>query len=93
MKSTTIALAPSYFSGVHAALGRIVGAVRSLKTAYAEARRCAKARDELAALDEHALRDLGLHPSEFDSYLAESLQRVETTRIRSGAQRSWEFSP
>jgi len=93
MKSNAIVLAPSLYSGVEAALQRIVAGVHWLKIAHAERRRRAKARDELAALDEHALRDLGLHRSELDSYLAESLHEVEATRLRSGAQRSREHGP
>ena len=93
MKSNTIALSPGFSSGVEAALQRIVAGVHWLKIAHAEARRRAKARDELAALDEHALRDLGMHRSEFGSYLAESLHEVELTRVRSGARRSRECGP
>jgi uncharacterized protein YjiS (DUF1127 family) len=39
-------------------------------------------RHDLAALDNAALRDLGLDRSELDSCLAESLGRAENTRVR-----------
>lgn len=94
MKSTTtIALAPATFAGVPGAFHRIVAGLHWLKIAYAEQRRRARARDELDALDAHALRDLGLERCEFDSYLAEALHQVETTRVRSGVQKSMEYGP
>ena len=93
MKSTTIALTPGPFAGVAGVFHRIVAGVQRLKIAHAEMRRRARARDELDALDAHALRDLGLQRSELDSYLAEALHRVETTRVRSGVQRSMGYGP
>ena len=93
MKSTTIALAPSSFAGVAGALQRIVAGVHWLKIAVAEQRRRARARAELDSLDDHALRDLGLQRSEFDSYIAEALHEVEATRVRSGVQRAMEYGP
>jgi uncharacterized protein YjiS (DUF1127 family) len=94
MKSqTTLAAAPAQFAGVEAVIHRIVDGLRRLKAAYAERRARARARDELDTLDAHALRDLGLSRSEFDSYLAEAWHEVEATRVRSGAQRPMEYGP
>ena len=94
MKShTTLAVAPVHFAGVEAAIHHIVAGLHSLKMAYARRRARARAREELETLDAHALRDLGLHRSEFDSYLAEAWHEVETTRVRSGVSRAWEFGP
>ena len=44
--------------------------------------RHAVARREFQRLDANALRDLGISPSEFDSYWAESHGLVERTRRR-----------
>ena len=94
MKSdTTLTLPSNPFIGIAAALRGVVAGLHWIAIAHAEMRRRARARAELAALDEHALRDLGLQRSEFDSYLAESLQQVERTRVRSGVQRSMEYGP
>ena len=94
MKSpTTLAVAPVQFAGVEAAIHRIVDGLRRLKDAYAARRARARAREELDMLDAHALRDLGLSRSEFDSYLAEAWNEVEATRVRSGAQRAKEYGP
>ena len=91
--NTTLAVAPVHFAGVEAAVHRIVAGLHWVKIAYAEQRRRARARDELAALDEHALRDLGLQRSELDSYLAEAQHAVDVTRVRSGVGRSMEYGP
>ena len=94
MKSTsTVALVPGPFTGIAGAFHRIGAAAHGLLAAYAAMRRRARAREELDALDGHALRDLGVQRSEFDSYLAESLLHVEATRVRSGAPRPMEYGP
>ena len=93
MKShTTLAVAPVHFAAVDA-IHRIVDFLRRLKVAIAERRARARARDELDMLDAHALRDLGLSRSEFDSYLAEAWNEVEATRVRSGVQQAMEYCP
>jgi len=94
MKSiTTLAVSSAPFAGVEGAIDRIGAGLRWLKSAYAERRARARAREELDTLDAHALRDLGLQRSELDSYLAEALHQVETTRVRSGVQRPMEYGP
>ena len=94
MKSnTTLAVAPVHFAGVEAAIHRIVAGLHWLKLAYAERRARARARQEFETLDANALRDLGLHRSEFDSYLAEAWHEAETTRVRTGVGRSREYGP
>ena len=82
MKSNILVMPAGPFAGLEAAFKRIVAGIHWLKIAHAESRRRARARAELAALDEHALRDLGLERSELDSYLAESLHHAESTRRR-----------
>ena len=89
---TTLAVAPVHFAAVDA-IHRIVDALRRLKVAVAERRARARAREELDMLDAHALRDLGLSRSEFDSYLAEAWHEAEATRVRSGVQRPMEYGP
>ena len=49
--------------------------------------RYACARREFGQLDERSLRDLGLSPSEFASYWAESRGEAERTRLRTAAFR------
>ena len=94
MKSnTTLIVAPAQFAGVEAAIHRIVAGLHWLKIAYAERRARARAREELDTLDEHALRDLGLNRSEFDSVLAEAWHEAEATRVRSGVRRAQEYGP
>jgi uncharacterized protein YjiS (DUF1127 family) len=56
---------------VHEALRELAGAWR-----YGVARR------QMAALDDHTLRDLGVHRSELGSYFVESQQWTEPTRKR-----------
>jgi uncharacterized protein YjiS (DUF1127 family) len=51
-------------------------------TWLAEARRCAAARREFQALDNAALRDLGMARSEFGSFWAEAHGSAEHTRRR-----------
>ena len=93
MKShTTLVVAPVHFAAVDA-IHRIVDALRRLKVAVAERRARARAREELDMLDAHALRDLGLSRSEFDSYLAEAWHEAEATRVRSGVKRPMEYGP
>ncbi len=94
MKShTTLAVAPVHFAGVEAAIHRLVAGLQWLQLAVAERRAHARAHEELETLDAHALRDLGLHRSEFDSYLAEAWHQAEATRVRSGVGRSMEYGP
>ena len=91
--NTTLAVAPAHFAGVEAAIHRIVAGLHWLKIAHAERRARARAREEFETLDANALRDLGMHPSEFDSYLAEAWHQAEATRVRSGVQRPMEYGP
>ena len=94
MKSpTTLAVAPVQFVGVEAAIHRLVAGLHWLQVAYAERRARARAREEFETLDANALRDLGMHRSEFDSYLAEAWHEAEATRVRSGVQRAMEYGP
>ena len=91
--NTTLAVAPVRFAGVEAAIHRLVAGLQWLQLAVAERRARARAHEELETLDTHALRDLGLHRSEFDSYLAEAWHQAEATRVRSGVGRSMEYGP
>jgi len=90
---TTLAVGPTSFAGVEAAVHHLVDGLRRLKSAYRQRRARARAHEELDTLDVHALRDLGLHRSEFDSYLAEAWHEAEATRVRSGVQRHMEYGP
>lgn len=45
-------------------------------------RKLARQRDEFAHLNESEMRDLGLGRCEFDSFLAESQELAEQTRLR-----------
>ena len=91
--NTTLAVAPVHFAGVEAAIHHLVAGLRWLQVAYAERRARARAREEFETLDANALRDLGMHPSEFDSYLAEAWHQAEAPRVRSGVGRSMEYGP
>jgi len=90
---TTLAIEPVHFAGVEAAIDRIVAGLHWVQIAYAERRARARAREEFETLDANALRDLGMHRSEFDSYLAEAWHQAEATRVRSGVGRSMEYGP
>ena len=90
---TTLAIEPVHFVGVEAAIDRIVAALHWVQVAYAERRARARAREEFETLDADALRDLGMHRSEFDSYRAEAWHQAEATRVRSGVGRSMEYGP
>ena len=68
--------------GASGALHRLVAGLHWLRIAYAERRRVARARDELARLDPEAMRDLGLTYGEIDSYVAEAQGAVARTRLR-----------
>ncbi|HWH84882.1 MAG TPA: DUF1127 domain-containing protein [Burkholderiaceae bacterium] len=48
-------------------------------------RRDQQERRELELLDSNALRDLGLHRSEYGSYVAEAIGAADPTRRRIGA--------
>jgi len=63
-------------------VNRIVSGLHWLRIAHAEQRRRARGRRELAQLDSHALRDIGLDRGEIDSYLAEAMGDAESTRRR-----------
>ena len=91
--NTTLAIAPVRFAGVEAAIHHLVAGLQWLQLAYIQRRARARAHEELETLDTHALRDLGLHRSEFDSYLAEAWHQAEATRVRSGVARSMEYGP
>lgn len=69
-------------SGAARALQRLVSGLHWLRIAYAEQRRAARARAELALLDERSLHDLGLTRSEIESCLAESAGAAARTRRR-----------
>jgi uncharacterized protein YjiS (DUF1127 family) len=56
--------------------------LQGLLSMLAAARREARARSEFARLDAAAYRDLGISPSEFGSYWAESQGVAERTRVR-----------
>ena len=73
---------PATMPGVAGALHRLVAGWHWLRIAYAERRRAARARDELARLDPEAMRDLGLTYGEIDSYIAEAQGAVARTRLR-----------
>ena len=90
---TTLAVGPAPFAGVEAVIHHLVDGLRRMKSAYLQRRARARAHEELDTLDAHALRDLGLHRSEFDSYLAEAWHEAEATRVRSGVQRHMEYGP
>ena len=64
------------------ALHRLVAGLHWLRTSYAESRRAARARDELARLDPATMRDLGMTYGEIDSYVAEARGAAERTRLR-----------
>jgi uncharacterized protein YjiS (DUF1127 family) len=91
--NTTLVIEPVRFAGVEAAIHRIVAGLHWLKIAHAERRARARAREEFETLDANALRDLGMHRSEFDSYIAEAWHQAEATRVRSGVGRSMEYGP
>ena len=73
-----------------AALGKIIVAafdavVATVRRAYARYQQYRAARatyDELSALDDHALRDLGMSRDEISSFAAETAGLVEQTRVR-----------
>ena len=73
---------PAAVPGASGALHRLVAGWHWLRIAYAERRRAARARDELARLDPEAMRDLGLTYGEIDSYVAEAQGAVARTRLR-----------
>ena len=91
--NTTLAVAPAHFAGVEAAIHRIVAGLHWLKIAHAERRVRVQRLELLAGPGASALRDLGMHPSEFDSYLAEAWHQAEATRVRSRVGRSMEYGP
>jgi len=73
---------PPAMPGVSGAVHRLVSGLHWLRIAYAERRRAARARAELAQLDAEALRDLGLTYGEIDSYVAEAQGAATRTRLR-----------
>jgi uncharacterized protein YjiS (DUF1127 family) len=74
--------APATMPGAAGALHRLVAGLHWLRIAYAEQRRAARTRAELARLDPEAMRDLGMTYSEIDSYIAEANGAVGRTRLR-----------
>jgi uncharacterized protein YjiS (DUF1127 family) len=56
--------------------------MRALGGALRAAIRYTAAHREFQHLDDHTLRDLGLSPSEFESYWAEAQGEAERTRLR-----------
>jgi len=74
--------APATMAGASGALHRLVSGLHWLRIAYAEQRRAARTRAELAQLDPGALRDLGLTYGEIDSYIAEARGAAARTRLR-----------
>jgi uncharacterized protein YjiS (DUF1127 family) len=82
MNTLTHATPSTTQGGAPGALQRIVSGLHWLRIAYAEQRRAARARAELAQLDARALRDLGLTRSEIDSLMAEASGAAARTRLR-----------
>jgi uncharacterized protein YjiS (DUF1127 family) len=76
--------APATTPGAAGALHRVIAGLHWLRIAYAERRRVARTRAELARLDPDAMRDLGLTYGEIDSYVAEAQGVVARTRRRVG---------
>jgi len=66
------------------ALGWLPRPFRRLAAAIERVRRDLRERRELEMLDGNALRDLGLHRSEYGSYLAEASGAANPTRRRIG---------
>lgn len=93
MNSATYVLSPAPTAGVSGALHRIVAGAHWLRIAYAERRRAARARADLARLSDHALRDLGISRDELLSYDAEARGIVEKTRLRVVDARGRRCSP
>jgi len=75
---------PPAMPGASGAVHRLISGLHWLGIAYAERRRAARARAELAQLDAEALRDLGLTYGEIDSYLSEAQGAATRTRLRVG---------
>ena len=73
---------PAAIPGAAGALDRVVAGLHWLRIAYAERRRAARTRAELARLDPAAMRDLGMTYGEIDSYVAEAQGAVARTRLR-----------
>ena len=73
---------PAAMPGATGALHRLVAGLHWLRIAYAERRRAARARAELARLDPEAMRDLGLTYGEIDSSVAEARGAAARTRLR-----------
>jgi uncharacterized protein YjiS (DUF1127 family) len=73
---------PATRPGASGALHRLVAGLHWLRIAYAEKRRAARTRAELARLDPEAMRDLGISYGEIDSYVAEAQGTVARTRLR-----------
>jgi uncharacterized protein YjiS (DUF1127 family) len=82
MNSMAHVLSPAPSAGVLGALQRIVAGAHWLRIAYAERRRAARMRAELARLGEEALRDLGIARAELLSFDAEARGVAARTRLR-----------
>ena len=73
---------PAAIPGAAGALHRLIAGWHWLRIAYAERRRVARTRAELAQLDPEAMSDLGMTYGEIDSYIAEAQGAVARTRLR-----------
>ncbi|CAA9429915.1 MAG: hypothetical protein AVDCRST_MAG51-2579 [uncultured Ramlibacter sp.] len=67
---------------LHRWLDALAAAVRRARRSLAAARHLADSRRRFDALDDAALRDLGMARSEFDSYWVEATGAVPRTRLR-----------
>ena len=81
--NTSLTQAPvAATAGAFGALNRLVSGLHWLRIAYAERRRAARTRAELARLDPEAMRELGVTYGEIDSYVAEATGAAARTRLR-----------
>jgi len=76
-----IDVAPAVRTGAERALRALRFAVRRFVARWRRHRQAAAMRATLRALDAHTLRDLGFHPSEIESVVAEVTGDAEPTRM------------